>query len=215
VVALVGANGSGKSTLLRAVAGSIPLLAGGVEYEGAPVPAGRRLGLRTAFAGLCPQDPSVVLAAESCSAEVGRTLASRRLRTDPAAVLATWGLAGLEDRDPRDLSAGQRQRLATAAMLAHDPRVWLLDEPTRGADADTRRWLEGRLAAHATAGGAAIVATHDIEAAARFATRVVGLEAGEIAFDLPVAAALGSGGRYPTQTARVVPGALVPEDVTW
>ena len=71
------------------------------------------------------------------------------------------------------------------------------------------------LGEHAAGGGGALVATHDVEAAARFATRVVGLEGGRISFDLPVEDALGGAGPLPTQVARVVPGALLPEDVTW
>jgi energy-coupling factor transport system ATP-binding protein len=99
-------------------------------------------------------------------------------------------------------------------MLAHQPRVWLLDEPTRGADADAKRWLAQRLRDYAAQGGAAIVATHDIESAARWATRVVALDGGEVVHDLPARSAFGPAGPFPTQVARLVPGALVPEEVT-
>ena len=70
-------------------------------------------------------------------------------------------------------------------MLAHEPKVWLLDEPTRGADGPAKAWLAGRLREHAAGGGAAIVATHDVESAAQYATRVIQLDAGTMAFDLP------------------------------
>ncbi|MGH2625525.1 MAG: hypothetical protein ACRDHY_02605, partial [Anaerolineales bacterium] len=67
---------------------------------------------------------------------------------------------------------------------------------------------------HAAGGGAAIVATHDIESAARFATRVIALEGGAIVHDLPARIAFGAAGPFPTQVARLVPGALLPEEVT-
>ena len=98
-------------------------------------------------------------------------------------------------------------------MLAHEPRAWLLDEPTRGADGPTKAWLAGRLRDHAHAGGAVVVVTHDTESAAAFATRVVGLDAGRVAFDLPAARAFAVDGPIPTQTARLVPGAITPHDV--
>lgn len=127
--------------------------------------------------------------------------------------LAAWNLAPLAGRNPRDLSVGQQQRVAVASMLAHEPPVWLLDEPTRGADAAAKAWLAGRLREHAAAGGAGIVSTHDVESAARYATRVIGLEQGRVAFDLPARQAFAAGGPLPTQIAQLVPGAITVEDV--
>ncbi|MEP7215835.1 MAG: hypothetical protein ABI782_06235, partial [Anaerolineaceae bacterium] len=66
---------------------------------------------------------------------------------------------------------------------------------------------------HADSGGAAIVATHDIESAARYATRVIALDEGSIRFDLPMRVAFGSDGPSPTQAARLLPGAVLPEEV--
>ena len=208
IVALFGANGSGKSTLFRALCGLVQPLSGEVLHKGRPAPRG--IPERTAFAGLVPQDPAIALYRETVREEVAETARNRRL---PAPSLADWGIGQLATRNPRDVSVGQQQRIAIAAMLAHDPRVWLLDEPTRGADAAAKRWLADRLAAHAAAGGAAIVATHDLEGAARFATRVIALDRGEIVSDLPAREAFGQAGPFPTQTARLVPGAILPEEV--
>ena len=208
IVALLGPNGSGKSTLFRALAGLIQPVHGRVLHRGEAAP--RSVPARTAFSGLVPQDPAIALYRDTVAEEVAETA---RYRRRPAPSLQEWGVAHLAARNPRDVSVGQQQRIAIAAMLAHDPRVWLLDEPTRGADAVARDWLAARLSSHASAGGAAIVATHDIESAARFATRVIALEEGTIVHDLPARVAFGHSGPFPTQTARVVPGALVPEDV--
>jgi energy-coupling factor transport system ATP-binding protein len=210
IVALVGANGSGKSTLLRAIAGTVRPASGRIRLRGQERAT---VAERTAVAGLVPQDPAMVLYHPSVAEEIASTLTARRGRTDVDTVLDRWGLTALASRDPRDVSVGQQERVAIAAMLAHDPPAWMLDEPTRGADYAARSHLVEMLASHARRGGAAIVATHDIETAARFATRVVKLEAGEIAWDLPVADALGSHGPWPTQIARLVPGALTLEDI--
>lgn len=208
VVALVGANGSGKTTLFRALAGLVQPARGDLRIGGGPAP--RSVQARTAVAGLVPQDPAIALYHETVREEVSESARNRRRATPP---LGDWGLEHLADRNPRDVSVGQQQRIALAAMLSHNPRVWLLDEPTRGADGEAKRWLAERLRCHAAGGGAAIVATHDIESAARFATRVVALDRGEPIHDLPAREAFSAGGPFATQVARLVPGAVLPEEV--
>lgn len=212
VVALVGPNGSGKTTLFRGLTGLTRPVSGEVLFAGKPAPGPVRE--RTAFAGLVPQDPALALYQESVRDELRDTLRHRgmtRAGVEPA--LARWGIEHLAERNPRDISVGQQQRVALAAMLAHDPRVWLLDEPTRGADGAAKAWLADRLREHAAAGGAAIVATHDLESAARYATRVVALDRGTLRFDLPARAALGHNGPFPTQVALLVPGAITVDEV--
>jgi energy-coupling factor transport system ATP-binding protein len=173
-------------------------------------PAPRSVQARTAVAGLVPQDPAIALYHESVAEEVAESARNRRVNPP---TLEDWRLAHLARSNPRDISVGQQQRVALASMLSHRPRVWLLDEPTRGADGEAKRWLADRLRAHAADGGAAIVATHDIESAARFATRVIALDQGEIVHDLPAREAFAGDGPFPTQVARLVPGALIPEEV--
>jgi energy-coupling factor transport system ATP-binding protein len=214
VVALVGANGSGKSTLFRAIAGLTQPASGIVRLRGAVAPTS--VQARTATAGLVPQDPAIALYHETVREEVAETLHHRAKSTTaalPGTALERWGVAELAGRNPRDISVGQQQRVALAAMLAHEPPVWLLDEPTRGADGVAKAWLAAHLRDHAARGGAAIVATHDIESAARYATRVVALDGGRVVHDLPAAVAFAADGPFPTQVARLVAGAVVVEDV--
>ncbi len=212
VVALMGSNGSGKSTLFRALTGLVRPSSGEVRHRESTAPTG--IAQRTGFAGMVPQDPSVALYHDTVRDELAESLRLRGGHWNER-VAASWGIEHLLGRNPRDVSVGQQQRVAIATMLGHEPRVWLLDEPTRGADAASKRWLAERLGQHSRNGGAAIVATHDRESAARFATRVVGLEAGRVAFDLPADVAFGSEGPLPTQAAELVPGAILPEDVRW
>ncbi len=217
VVALVGANGSGKSTLFRALTGLSRPSSGSVRYPGTGLDGASGTRAITGHAGLVPQDPAIALYHETVREELAETLRNRSGRKPGAGRLADaaarWGIAQLAMANPKDVSVGQQQRVAIAAMLAHEPKVWLLDEPTRGADGPAKAWLARQLRAHAANGGAAIVATHDVESAAQYATRVISLQAGSVVFDQPAREAFAAGGRLPTQTARLVPGAITLDEV--
>jgi energy-coupling factor transport system ATP-binding protein len=176
VLALTGANGSGKTTLLRTIAGLLPPLAGSVE---------RRPG-RIAY---LPQNPSALLHRSTVRSEIEWTL-RRTQSTDRAdALLEELGLAAVAERDPRDLSSGQRQRAALAAVLAGSPSLVLLDEPTRGMDGAARAALTAALVRVAGRGGSAVVATHDPQLVAAVATRVVELGDGVARVRQPLAEA--------------------------
>ncbi|HWK28137.1 MAG TPA: ATP-binding cassette domain-containing protein [Solirubrobacter sp.] len=117
----------------------------------------------------------------------------------------------LAARHPRDVSGGERQRSALRLILAAPADVLLLDEPTRGMDPARRDALAQRLT---TRTGVTIVATHDAEFAAAFATRVVLLGDGRPVADAPPAEVLAGGWYFATQVARVLGGAggaLTPE----
>ncbi len=178
VVAVVGDNGSGKTTLLRTLAGLHPPMAGKIERQ-----PGRIAYL--------PQDPGALLHRPSLLAEVawtldharsGRPAAPARRSGSPAAearaALAELGLESLAGRDPRDLSAGERQRAALAVILAGGPRIALLDEPTRGMDGAARRSLARAIGRLQAEGCSIVVATHDQQLVAETADRVVAIEAG-------------------------------------
>ncbi len=167
VVGLTGANGSGKTTLLRTLAGLLAPLAGEV----------RRDAPRVAY---LPQEPGALLHQRTVRLEVEQTRRWLRLSAPAAPVLERFNLQQLSDLDPRDLSAGERQRAALAAILVGDPELVLLDEPTRGADAAARRALFGALDHLAGRGAAVLVATNDHEFAAAAADRVLELVDGEV-----------------------------------
>jgi energy-coupling factor transport system ATP-binding protein len=114
-------------------------------------------------------------------------------------------------RHPRDVSGGERQRSALELVLSADAELLLLDEPTRGMDPRRRDTLANRLAQRP---GASIVATHDAEFAAAFATRVILLGDGRPVADATPAEVLAGGWYFATQVARVLGGAggaLTPE----
>ncbi|HMK99501.1 MAG TPA: ATP-binding cassette domain-containing protein, partial [Acidimicrobiales bacterium] len=127
-----------------------------------------------------PQEPGVLLHRPTVRAEVEQTLRWTGTAGQADDVLGLLGLSSIADRDPRDLSVGQRQRAALAAVLAGGPKLALLDEPTRGMDGAARRSLAGALRALADAGAAVVLATHDEELADELAERVLHLEGGAL-----------------------------------
>jgi energy-coupling factor transport system ATP-binding protein len=142
VVALTGPNGCGKTTLAKVAAGLLEAQAGRVVREG-----------RAAF---LLQDPGRYLVRERAEEEValGGDLARARR------VLAEVGLAGYEERHPRDLSSGERERLALATVVVSEPDLLVLDEPTRGVDPERKAALAELLRVQA-ATRATLVVTHD------------------------------------------------------
>jgi len=200
VVALLGRNGAGKSTLLRALAGLIGTERGTVSAE-------------VAVAAV-PQNPNALLFASTVRRELEETL--RLLgRSDPVAVehwLHALGIAPLAERHPRNLSGGERQRVAIAAVAVGGAPVLLLDEPTRGMDAASRRALHDAVVAHAASGGAVVLATHDVELAAECATGAVVLGEGEVVAAGDARSVL-AGSLFAPQVLRVLPPFLTVSDV--
>ncbi len=164
VLCVTGANGSGKTTLLRTLAGLLPPLGGSIE----------RLPGRVAY---LPQDPGALLHQPTVLAEVVQTTKWLGLDCSPMPLLKQFEVDQLLGRDPRDLSTGQRQRVALAAILVGAPPVVFLDEPTRAADQEAREMLVRALDQLAAGGTAVTVATSDLEFAERVGDTVLVTEA--------------------------------------
>jgi energy-coupling factor transporter ATP-binding protein EcfA2 len=156
IVALLGPNGSGKTTLAKLAAGLLEPRAGRVAREG-----------RACYLS---QDPGRYLVAERADEEVALAVGGDLQRARRS--LAQVGLSGFEERHPRDLSSGERERLALAAVLVAEPDLLVLDEPTRGVDPERKDELCRLLRAQAPA-RATLVVTNDHLFAARVADRVV------------------------------------------
>ena len=146
----------------------------------------------------------------AAAAEPGRLLPAR-----PRGRRRARAPGALADRHPRDVSGGERQRLALELVLTtgEPPVAVCLDEPTRGMDRAHGARLAARLRELAAGGTAVLVATHDAEFAAAWAGRTILLGDGRPVADAPTAEVLGGGWYFATQTARVLGGgALLPED---
>jgi energy-coupling factor transport system ATP-binding protein len=204
LLALVGRNGSGKTTLLRCMIGLTRPEAGEISLNGKSID-GRSVSETARTIGYVPQAPSSMLFADTVADEVGLTLGSRGesdTPSDRARWLAAFGLSALAGRYPRDLSAGERQRLALAAVLAGRPSIVLLDEPTLGMDRRRMAWLGRGLERLRRAGCAIVVATHDAAFVAEYATRAVLLAAGRIAAEGKPGPVLGADPAFAGALAR-------------
>lgn len=216
VTAVMGRNGAGKSTLLAAVAGQLTPTHGSVKVNGV-TPSTTRPRDRVRTVGLVPQDPDLLLYAESVAAECrGADRDFGMPSGTTRALLARIGGSVDDACHPRDLSEGQRLALALAVILAGQPRVVLLDEPTRGLDYRTKRRLVALLREMARDGHAVVVATHDVELAAEVADRVMVLADGDVVADGSARDILSGSPAFAPQVAKILhPVALLTvADVT-
>jgi zinc transport system ATP-binding protein len=198
-VAVLGANGSGKTTLARGVLGLAAVLDGSVEVLGAPLGRLRDRGR----VGYVPQRHTVSGAVPATVREVvsvgrlaRRGLFQRLKAGDRGAVAEAVEAVGLADRmdDPvAALSGGQQRRVLVARALAAHPELLIMDEPTAGVDAASQDALAGVLAGVAARGTTLVVVTHETGPLAGVLTRAVVVDHGRIAFDGPLATAVGRG----------------------
>lgn len=190
-VAVMGRNGSGKTTLLLQLVGLLKPDRGQVRIAG--LPAQPALDTRQAsvddiiqVVGYVPQNPNALLFNDTLRQELDFTRHNHRLPPiSDDILLAQLGLAAHADHYPRDLSAGERQRAALAAILAAEPLILLLDEPTRGLDYQQKEALTTILQAEKARGRTIVMATHDVELVARCADRVILLGDGQVVVDGP------------------------------
>lgn len=188
VTALMGRNGSGKTTLLKLIAGLLRPQRGQVETQ--------------ASAAYVPQDADALLFAPTVEDEL------RGLAAETIEPFRAWS-----QRYPRDLSSGERQQLAIAVVAARADLL-LLDEPTRGLDPSVKRALTGFLRTRAETGGSMLIATHDVEWAARTADRILLMADGEIYADGPPRSVLSDSLVFSTQINKLLGGQwLLPEEV--
>lgn len=181
-VALIGANGSGKSTLLRLINGLVSPSAGRVEVDGLDVARhGRQVRAKVGFVFTDPLSQLVMpTPAEDVELSLRRTIKERAVRRARALeLLASRGVGHTADQSVYDLSGGERQLVALASVLAVEPSVLVLDEPTTLLDLRNRLALRRVLA---DLPQQIIMATHDLDFAAD-AERALVVDAGKIAFD--------------------------------
>jgi cobalt/nickel transport system ATP-binding protein len=195
-VGLIGPNGAGKSTLLLHLNGLLPEEWDGdrpVRICGEPVGPDNLAAVRRRV-GLLFQDPNDQLFCPTVFEDVafgpqqlgigGAELAARVARA-----LATAGIPGFERRAPHHLSVGEKRRVCLAGVLACDPEVLVLDEPTSSLDPRGRRELKELLRSIAIT---KLIATHDLELVVELCSRVVVLDAGEVVAEGPAVEILGN-----------------------
>jgi ABC-2 type transport system ATP-binding protein len=182
IVGLLGRNGAGKTSLVSVVAGLLRPDGGHVYVMGIDVT--REPQRARAYMGLAPQETGVYLplsVRDNLRFFGGLAdLRGRALRTRIDEIAGALLLDGLMHRPARDLSGGERRRLHTAIALLHRPRLVLLDEPTTGADVQTRSELLRLVTALAREGCAVVYSTHYLPEIAELRAGVALIDHGRI-----------------------------------
>lgn len=182
---ITGAEGSGKSTLLKVMAGLIKPDHGQILYRNQPLP---RRGIHPDL-GLVFQHPEQQMFELTVGQEVAYGLINRGVKGEPlrAAIAGALAAMGLDpdlyqDRRIRDLSSGEKRRVAVASILAMKPQLLLMDEPLAGLDHRGRCQLNDHLVEiNRTQGTTIIMVTHQIRPVYHFCSRVIHLSEGKIA----------------------------------
>ena len=198
----MGRNGAGKTSLLRSLVGLLTPRKGTVSVLGEDV-VGSSTEELTRRVALVPQDPASILFHDTIEGEIADTLKGTGRQGSVEEALAEWRLESLRRAHPRDLSAGERQRAALAAMLVGRPPIILLDEPTRGMDYETKRLLMDNLRRRCREGCTVILASHDVELVGSCADRVVLLAEGEVAAAGPTRDVLTESLTFSTQVNKL------------
>lgn len=181
LLGVIGSNGAGKSTLLKAIMG-LSSYQGSISLFSKEV---KKLKLKeiSKIIGYVSQNPNDYITKDSVYEEIKFTLDNHNIKDYALIdeVLVKLGIEDLRHKNPRDLSGGEKQRVAIASILVTKPRILMLDEPTRGLDYEAKVKF-GELLKELNRGGTTIImVTHDMEFASKFCSRFILMFNGSIA----------------------------------
>ena len=211
IFGLLGPNGAGKTTTIGMIAGVLRPTAGSIRILGADTVASGRSVLRSL--GLVPQTVALypALTAEENLRFFGNLygLSRERLEARVGHLLELAGLSARKNEPVAEFSGGMKRRLNLVCALVHEPALLLLDEPTAGADPQSRERIYEALAALAREGLALLLTTHYLEEAERLCHRIAILDEGRVAAEGTVVQLRALAGEKPTVTIVVArpPGA--------
>ena len=227
LISIMGANGAGKSTFLKSLmglisySGSIKVLKDSLmgDYESKKLSKNfienfsgeyrevRKFKIKdiSRVLGYVSQNPNDYISKETVYDELKFTLDNYNIK-DYGVIedtLKALGMYNLKDKNPRDLSGGEIQRVAIASILVLKPKVLLLDEPTRGLDLKVKRMLGEILLELNKSGTTVVLVTHDVEFASEFCSRFLLMFNGEIVGDGSREEVLGRGIYYTTNINKI------------
>lgn len=185
IYCLLGGNGTGKTTLLQVTAGLSRAYRGHIRIAGKPIGKYRNGELYRHMLAVLPQNPQTVFIKDTVEEDFTEILEAMEAPNESgkSAIERAAGKLGVLDllgKHPYDLSGGEMQKCALAKMLLLEPRVLLLDEPTKGLDAGAREQLGKILEDLRSEGMTFFIVTHDVEFAAEYADRCAMYFDGEI-----------------------------------
>lgn len=203
-MALLGGNGTGKTTSLKLLAGILKPYRGDVSI--------------TSSVGVLPQNPQALFVKKTVREDLFEILKGRKLNKEQqevrvAKIVQLCRLGELLDRHPYDLSGGEQQRAALAKVLLLDPEILLMDEPTKGLDAEFKQIFAEIMQVLLRKGVTILMVSHDIEFCARHTHRCAMFFDGNIVTEATPRAFF-SGNNFYTTSANRMARAIVPEAVT-
>lgn len=172
--AIVGGNGTGKSTTLKAISGICKPYRGKVLIEGKNINKYKSSELFKGMIAMLPQDPQSLFVHKTVREDLGEMIAKQDSCKDEKIkkVSKICEITELLDSHPYDLSGGEQQRAALAKVLLTEPKILLLDEPTKGIDSFFKIKFAGILNRLKAQGVTIIMVSHDIEFCAKYADTV-------------------------------------------
>jgi energy-coupling factor transport system ATP-binding protein len=200
-LALLGGNGTGKTTSLKLLAGLLTPYRGMVQRHGT--------------IGVLPQNPQTLFVKKTVREDLLELLPKKDPQREQKAahVTALCRLEELLDRHPYDLSGGEQQRAALAKVLLLDPDILLMDEPTKGLDAEFKQVFAEILQTLLRRGVTIVMVSHDVEFCARYARRCALFFDGSIVAEGTPRTFFSGNSFYTTSANRMARG-LMPEAMT-
>lgn len=194
ILGIMGQNGSGKSTLMKIIAGLLKPAHGKTFVNGK--------------VGYLSQNPNDYLFSDSVYEELEFSLKQHNIKDSPKIdeVLKQLDIYHCKNKNPRDLSGGEKQRVALASILITDPDILILDEPTRGLDRNVKERLGKLLVLLKKKGKTILLVTHDVEFVAKVCNRVCLIFDGNVAQIGSKYEVLTSGVFYTTQIHKLFHG---------
>jgi energy-coupling factor transport system ATP-binding protein len=186
-VAIVGQNGSGKTTFVKHMNSLLRATTGTVHVDGLDV-SRQKVSEMARRVGYCFQNPDNQIFCETVYKEVAfgpqnLHLSQEEIDQRVEMALGAVGLLQVKENSPRELSKGQRKRLAVAAVLSMQPEILIIDEPTTGQDYRDGMEMLSLVQRLHESGHTVLIITHDMLLVARFAKRVLVLRDGQILLD--------------------------------
>ena len=203
-LALLGGNGTGKTTTLKLLSGLQKPYRGSLKIEGT--------------LGVLPQNPQALFVRKTVREDLLEILQDKNLSPEQQEAKAAWAvklcrLEELLERHPYDLSGGEQQRAALAKVLLLDPEILLMDEPTKGLDAEFKLVFAEIVRLLLRKGVTILMVSHDIEFCARYAHRCAMFFDGNIVTDADPRTFFSGNSFYTTSANRMARG-LEPQAVT-
>lgn len=209
--AVVGGNGTGKSTMLRAICGVARPYRGKITVFGRRLKDWKKAELFRGGVAMLPQDPLNLMVKKTVRGDLeemldGRGLTAEQRTAAVREVAALTDIVPLLDAHPFDLSGGEVQRAALAKVLLNEPRLLLLDEPTKGLDAFFKEKLTALLRSLTARGTTVLMVSHDIEFCASYADRCALFFDGDAVTTNPPRRFFASNSFYTTAANRISRG---------